>query len=116
MPARDCDGDCENASADDDATALLANPSGGRLYIMESAYEGGGVRFRCLPSVVNRDAGHVIAFAGGLEHAGHPISAGTRYILAVFVYCALNESGRETGYSLLAAAEGGNASAAGAGG
>ena len=56
--------------------------------------------------VVNRDAGHVIAFAGGLEHAGHPISAGTRYILAVFVYCALNESGRETGYSL-AAVEGG---------
>ena len=48
------------------------------------------------------DAGHVIAFAGGLEHAGHPISAGTRYILAVFVYCALNESGRETGYSLAA--------------
>jgi hypothetical protein len=42
MPARDCDGDCENASAGDDAAALLANPSGGRLYIMESAYEGGG--------------------------------------------------------------------------
>jgi len=75
-----------------------------------SEYDGGGVRFKCLDGPpINRDAGHVIAFAGGLEHAGHPISAGTRYIMAVFVYCASNESGRKTGYTLQAlnnAAEG----------
>ena len=115
--ARNGPGQCELQAHVDDSLFSFTIPLNDR-----DAYEGGGVRFKCLQQagaagggttgtvveggVVNRDAGHVIAFAGGLEHAGHPISAGTRYILAVFVYCALNESGRETGYSL-AAVEGG---------
>jgi hypothetical protein len=42
MPACDCDCDCAKEWSAADAAALLANPSGGRLNIMESAYEGGG--------------------------------------------------------------------------
>ena len=29
--------------------------------------------------------GHILAHASGLMHAGHPISAGIRYILVAFV-------------------------------
>ena len=49
-------------------------------------YEGGGTFFAHPPAVLNCSAGGVVVFPGDTEHAGYPIFAGTRYIIAVFAY------------------------------
>merc|ERR1740133_591247 len=48
-------------------------------------YEGGGTWFRGLGMAVDAAAaGHVVMFPGKLEHAGHPITSGTRYVIVLF--------------------------------
>ena len=51
-------------------------------------FQGGGTWFQCLGpegKVVDAEMGHAVAFAGPLRHAGYPISAGTRFILVLFM-------------------------------
>ena len=51
-----------------------------------SEYEGGGTWFRGLGRAVDAPAaGHAVLFPGRVEHGGHPISKGVRYII---VLCA----------------------------
>jgi hypothetical protein len=49
-------------------------------------YEGGGTFFFEIGQAVNVGAGGMISFDGSLLHSGHPITQGTRYILAAFLY------------------------------
>ena len=48
--------------------------------------------------VVNASEGNAVAFIGPLRHAGHPITAGTRLILVLFLYVEGFEYGRFVGY------------------
>ena len=38
--------------------------------------------------------------AGKVEHGGNPITAGTRYVIVLFMGYSANRSGREAGYVL----------------
>ena len=49
-------------------------------------YNGGGTYFVDLDRPLNCAAGGVISFEGALAHGGHPITRGTRYIIALFLY------------------------------
>lgn len=49
-------------------------------------YENGGTYFVDLDQSLQVDEGHCLMFPGTLRHGGDPISKGTRYILAVFVF------------------------------
>ena len=45
--------------------------------------------------------GHAVMFPGKVEHGGHPITKGTRYIIVLFMgYAANRMTGREDGYVL----------------
>ena len=67
----------------------------------QAEYEGGGVWFAATGDAINADAGSVVAFAGGLRHGGLPVTRGTRYIVALFMYSDVNAmSGRARGYTL----------------
>jgi hypothetical protein len=47
---------------------------------------------------VDAGAGHVIAFASALRHAGHPISKGKRMVMVLFAYVdGANASGLKPG-------------------
>jgi tetratricopeptide (TPR) repeat protein len=49
-------------------------------------YEGGGTYFEHMSSsVVEMDAGHATFRPGSVRHGGHPVSAGTRYVLGCFL-------------------------------
>ena len=61
-----------------------------------SEYSGGGTSFRILEGSKNDDPfskkccirskkGHILAHSSALMHGGHPIRAGVRYLLVVFV-------------------------------
>ncbi|KAG5189460.1 hypothetical protein JKP88DRAFT_206182 [Tribonema minus] len=50
------------------------------------AFEGGGTYFQHLDSALRTEAGHVLSFKGDLIHGGDPITEGTRYIIAAFLY------------------------------
>ena len=67
-----------------------------------SEYEGGGTWFRGLGRAIDAPAaGHAVLFPGKVEHGGHPISRGTRYIIVLFMgYDANRMTGREAGYTL----------------
>ncbi|KAL1503823.1 hypothetical protein AB1Y20_012290 [Prymnesium parvum] len=66
-----------------------------------SEYEGGGTWFSALGAAVDAPAaGHVIMFPGRVEHGGHPITAGTRYVIVLFMGYSANRSGRPEGYVL----------------
>lgn len=66
-----------------------------------SEYEGGGTWFARLGRAIDAPAaGHVIMFPGRVEHGGNPITAGTRYVIVLFMGYDDNRSGRPTGYSL----------------
>ena len=56
----------------------------------QAEYEGGGVWFAATGDAINADAGSVVAFAGGLRHGGLPVTRGTRYIVALFMYSDAN--------------------------
>ena len=46
-------------------------------------------------------AGHAVLFPGKVEHGGHPISKGVRYIIVLFMgYESNRMSNRTAGYSL----------------
>ncbi|KNC81384.1 hypothetical protein SARC_06289 [Sphaeroforma arctica JP610] len=65
----------------------------------QSGYEGGGTWFGALGGkVVDAPAGHAVAFAGPLRHAGHPISHGTRTILVLFCYIEGFRYGKYVGF------------------
>jgi len=52
-------------------------------------FDGGGTWFEALGhqgAVITADIGHAVFFAGPMRHAGYPISAGTRFILVLFLY------------------------------
>lgn len=65
-----------------------------------SEYEGGGLFIQATGDLLNGDAGTVLCFPGSLVHGGYPVSAGTRWILTVFIYVDANESGQAPGYTL----------------
>jgi hypothetical protein len=48
-------------------------------------FEGGGTRIVLADDVINIGRGHMQVHDSGLYHAGHPITAGTRYIMVGFV-------------------------------
>ena len=49
-------------------------------------YGGGGTFFPHLGRAVRPELGHAVAFRGDARHAGEPITHGTRYIVAAFLY------------------------------
>ena len=64
-------------------------------------YTGGGTWFEKLGLAVDAPAaGHVVMFPGKLEHAGHPISRGTRYVIVLFCGYDDNLSGKPEGWVL----------------
>lgn len=76
-----------------------------------SEYDGGGTVFeRLRPSglreapfeqtILNADAGGVVAFPGRLRHGGSVVTSGRRYIIPLFIYVDSNRSGRQAGYVL----------------
>ena len=76
----------------------------------EGGRDGGeGVEARAADfgaTVLNADAGGVVAFPGKLRHGGSVVTAGRRYIIPLFIYAAQNRNarsraeGREPGYVL----------------
>ena len=52
----------------------------------ENDYGGGGTFFPHLGRAVRPELGHAVAFRGNARHAGEPITHGTRYIVAAFLY------------------------------
>ncbi len=64
----------------------------------QTDYVGGGTYFRSLGRAVRPAQGHLVLFPGGtLKHAGHPITSGTRYIIAAFLFLGLKEEGAAEG-------------------
>ena len=64
-------------------------------------YDGGGTWFEKLGLAVDAPAaGHVVMFPGRLEHAGHGISRGVRYVIVLFCGYDDNLSGRPEGWVL----------------
>ena len=50
-------------------------------------YDGGGTMFAApVGETVRPGRGHVVAFKGGLQHGGSPVTRGTRYIVAAFLF------------------------------
>ena len=49
-------------------------------------YQGGGTYFAATGQSYRTDGGGVVSFCGDVLHAGHAITAGTRYIIACFMY------------------------------
>jgi predicted 2-oxoglutarate/Fe(II)-dependent dioxygenase YbiX len=50
-------------------------------------FEGGGTAFAApVGETVSPEAGHVVAFRGGLRHGGAPVVRGTRYVVAAFLF------------------------------
>jgi len=53
----------------------------------DSDYDGGGTYFEALGGAVRPPAGKALVFDGQLVHGGDPITKGTRYIIAAFLFC-----------------------------
>ena len=70
-------------------------------------YDGGGTWFRGLGRAVDAPAaGHAVLFPGKVEHGGHPITRGVRYIIVLFMGYETNRlSQRPAGYALEAAGD-----------
>ena len=61
-----------------------------------SEYTGGGTYFPSLDCILRPGVGQALFFPGGsILHGGQPITAGTRYILAVFAYMTSSSSSIE---------------------
>jgi hypothetical protein len=58
----------------------------------KSNFEAGGTYFSHLNRAVSADVGDAVVFAGGVEHAGAAITAGTRYVLVLFVHVKGHQS------------------------
>jgi hypothetical protein len=56
------------------SVAIALNP--------RSEYAGGGTFFEASRAVIAPDVGHVLAFRGAVRHAGEPLTAGLRYVIA----------------------------------
>ena len=67
-----------------------------------SEYEGGGTYFRGIDRAIDAPAaGHAVLFPGKVEHGGHPVTKGRRYIIVLFMgYDANRMSGKPPGYVL----------------
>jgi hypothetical protein len=67
-----------------------------------SEYDGGGTWFRGLGRALDAPAaGHAVLFPGSIEHGGHPVSRGVRYIIVLFMgYSANRMSGEPAGYAI----------------
>ena len=48
-------------------------------------YGGGGTWFQHDGAVINCEQGHALVHAGGLVHAGVPVTRGTRHVLVLFL-------------------------------
>ena len=54
---------------------------------LNDGFEGGGTTFSAPVGVTARpETGHAVAFRGNLRHGGAPVTAGTRYIVAAFLF------------------------------
>lgn len=51
----------------------------------EADYREGGTLIEASRAVVRMPRGHAACHASGVRHAGHPITAGTRWVLVIFV-------------------------------
>jgi len=71
-------------------------------------YDGGGTWFRGLGRAIDAPAaGHAVLFPGKVEHGGHTITRGVRYIIVLFMGYETNRlSQRPAGYALEAASAG----------
>jgi|GEM_PF-2760477 len=49
-------------------------------------FEGGGTYFLDIDTTLNPIVGGMVSFPGTLMHSGHPVTEGTRYIIAAFLY------------------------------
>lgn len=66
-------------------------------------YAGGGTYFCELGGTLRPEMGHVVSFSGDLVHGGDPITHGTRYIVAAFLYvddCAEGGHKRQRGMEI----------------
>ncbi len=53
-----------------------------------------------LGKAIKIEQGHHISFPGGLRHGGDPITSGTRYILAIFLYvCSIDQDSQRNLFS-----------------
>ena len=58
-----------------------------------------GTYFRAIGAALDAPhAGHAVLFPGRLEHAGQPITRGTRYVIVLFCGYDSNLSGRPNGW------------------
>jgi hypothetical protein len=54
---------------------------------LNNDYEGGGTYFSDRQKTIRPEAGSVLAFRGDqMPHGGQPVTKGTRYIMAAFLY------------------------------
>ena len=49
-------------------------------------YTGGGTLIEASGDVVRMEMGHAALHASGVRHAGHHITAGTRWVMVLFVF------------------------------
>ena len=62
----------------------------------DTEYVGGGTYFKKLDKSYRLQKGEILSFpGGGLEHAGDPLSRGTRYIIAVFLFIDFSDNKRK---------------------
>lgn len=64
----------------------------------DTEYEGGGTFFTRIEAALRPPLGHLLLFPGGnIRHGGNPITRGTRYIIAAFLFLGLEaeQGGKE---------------------
>lgn len=59
--------------------------------VLNDEFEGGGTFFADLRRSLSPPVGHLVAFHGRALHGGEPIVSGVRYIVAAFLYVAVEE-------------------------
>jgi hypothetical protein len=74
--------------------ALNAHESAGDSEDDMPCYEGGGTFFCDLGRSVRVGRGSVLSFDGGRLHGGDPLTGGTRYIIAAFLYVLEDDPGQ----------------------
>ena len=70
------------------APGIKSRPFVGSVTLaLNDGFEGGGTTFSAPVGVTARpETGHAVAFRGNLRHGGAPVTAGTRYIVAAFLF------------------------------
>jgi hypothetical protein len=64
---------------------------------LNNQYSGGGTYFFDFDKTIRVPSGSILSFAGeNLLHGGEPVTSGSRYIIAVFLYYDETENGVES--------------------